>query len=205
MDHNVPLLLFRHISKMAFPMICTFFIIGLFSSFVTSAPLNDIIHNVPLYGRPPTPQFSGYLDATNDGCDMATNGPVCKLHYWLALAEDNDDGPGLSKPLVLWLNGGPGSSSILGFLQEIGPLLINATGKVSLDQTNISIFLNLSIPNLGIFFSNIDPIHFSHNLVTFFGLYRWSHEQSLGLDSDSQCSHFRGTHGCGIQLLQSTS
>jgi carboxypeptidase C (cathepsin A) len=101
----------------------------LFSHPACAAPLNDIIHEVPLYGRPPTPQFSGYLDATNDGCDMATNGPVCKLHYWLALAEDNEDGPGLSKPLVLWLNGGPGSSSILGFLQEIGPLLINATGE----------------------------------------------------------------------------
>ncbi|KAG7347245.1 peptidase S10 serine carboxypeptidase family protein [Nitzschia inconspicua] len=99
------------------------------STGTNGAPLHDIIHEIPLYGRPPTPQFSGYLDAaTNDGCDLATNGPVCKLHYWLALAEDNDDGPGLSKPLVLWLNGGPGSSSVLGLLQEIGPLLMNATG-----------------------------------------------------------------------------
>jgi len=49
------------------------------------------------------------------------------LHYWFAKSEisaSND----LSIPVVLWLNGGPGSSSILGMLQEHGPLLVNATG-----------------------------------------------------------------------------
>merc|ERR1719343_1944047 len=47
------------------------------------------------------------------------------LHYWFAEAEV----AGASTlPIVLWLNGGPGSSSILGMLQELGPLLINTTG-----------------------------------------------------------------------------
>jgi hypothetical protein len=151
----------RRTSLMAFPMIILAFIVGHFSTFVTGAPLNDIIHNVPLYGRPPTPQFSGYLDATNDGCDMATNGPVCKLHYWLALAEDNDDGPGLSKPLVLWLNGGPGSSSILGFLQEIGPLLINATGKFGVGNTIYSCNFPFPTQEKPVGFFQKDGTHFS--------------------------------------------
>jgi len=95
-------------------------------SFVSAAPLEDLVEYLPGYGVPPTPMFSGYLDATK-GCDLEANGGYCRLHYWMALAEDDRDDP-TDKPVVLWLNGGPGSSSILGFLEENGPVLINATG-----------------------------------------------------------------------------
>jgi len=88
-----------------------------------SAPLDDLVESLPDYGRPPTPFFSGYLDGT-DGCDTDVNGEYCKLHYWLALAEEDP----MQAPTVLWLNGGPGSSSILGFLQENGPVMMNASG-----------------------------------------------------------------------------
>ena len=60
-------------------------------------------------------QYSGYLNAT-DGT---------RLHYWFAVASE---GNWKTKPVVLWLNGGPGSSSLLGWLQELGPLLINHAG-----------------------------------------------------------------------------
>jgi serine carboxypeptidase-like clade 1 len=91
---------------------------------IHAAPLEDLIEHLPGYGRPPTTQFSGFLDATA-GCDTSVNGKYCKLHYWLNLASADDP---LKSPVVLWLNGGPGSSSILGLLQENGPLLMNATG-----------------------------------------------------------------------------
>ena len=59
---------------------------------VEGAPLQDLMATVPHYGRPPTPHFSGYLDASqHDGCDLATNGPICQLHYMLALAAEEED------------------------------------------------------------------------------------------------------------------
>lgn len=85
-----------------------------------AAPSTDSVPNVPGYGTPPAPMYSGFLDAS-------AAEPGTHLHYWFAAAE-TPDWSSHSTPITLWLNGGPGSSSILGMLQEMGPLLINATG-----------------------------------------------------------------------------
>ncbi|KAK6928095.1 Peptidase S10, serine carboxypeptidase [Dillenia turbinata] len=64
-------------------------------------------------------QFSGYV-TVNHAVDRA-------LFYWLTEATFDP----LSKPLVVWLNGGPGCSSVAyGASEEIGPFRIskNATG-----------------------------------------------------------------------------
>ena len=93
--------------------------------YVAAAPDADAVPTLPDFGAPPTPQYSGYLNAkgTADKPGCATSEKECQLHYWFAAAE----GDSLSKPVVLWLNGGPGSSSVLGMLQEHGPLLMNQT------------------------------------------------------------------------------
>ena len=89
----------------------------------SAAPAQDAVLSLPEYGAPPTPQYSGFLDASAADFEAGV-----QLHYWLATSSSPDQA---TAPVVLWLNGGPGSSSILGMLQEHGPLIMNATGGLT--------------------------------------------------------------------------
>ncbi|KAK3189636.1 hypothetical protein Dsin_029197 [Dipteronia sinensis] len=63
-------------------------------------------------------QFSGYVTVNEDSGRS--------LFYWLIEAAEDPE----SKPLILWLNGGPGCSSIAyGEAEEIGPFHIRPDGK----------------------------------------------------------------------------
>jgi cathepsin A (carboxypeptidase C) len=87
-----------------------------------AAPLDDAVVELPGFGVPPSPQYSGFLDATAADPEAGVH-----LHYWFAATTSTNK----DAPVILWLNGGPGSSSVLGMLQENGPLLINATGGLT--------------------------------------------------------------------------
>lgn len=61
-------------------------------------------------GTFPSKQYSGYINVNE------TNGRF--LHYWFVESENNP----ATDPVVLWMNGGPGCSSLDGYFYEQGPL-----------------------------------------------------------------------------------
>ncbi|XP_068120591.1 lysosomal protective protein-like [Hyperolius riggenbachi] len=81
-----------------------------------AAPQEDLISNLPgLDKQPPFRHYSGYLNATGGKY----------LHYWFVEAQQDPS----SSPVVLWLNGGPGCSSLAGFLAGHGPFLVQEDGS----------------------------------------------------------------------------
>lgn len=68
--------------------------------------------------------YSGYVEADDQK-------PTNRFwHYWFVESQSEP----AKDPLVLWLNGGPGCSSMLGLLTELGPFRVNADGTVSMNK-----------------------------------------------------------------------
>lgn len=81
---------------------------------VTAEPTDDKISKLP--GYPPNfnnRAYGGYLE---------TSSPTRSLHYIFIEA---NEGVGNGAPVVLWLNGGPGCTSMIGFVQEITPYVLS--------------------------------------------------------------------------------
>jgi cathepsin A (carboxypeptidase C) len=84
--------------------------------------IEDEIHDLPgLSSKLNFRQYSGYLNASGER----------KLHYWFVESQSNP----IKDPVILWLNGGPGCSSLFGFFTENGPFRVtNDSKNLTLDQ-----------------------------------------------------------------------
>jgi serine carboxypeptidase-like clade 2 len=117
-----------------------FFLVSLFVS-AFSAPITSL----PSYHGPALSMDAGYITVTKSK----------NLFYWLIESTNSPD----TDPLVLWLNGGPGCSSVSGLFTENGPLrAVNNGAQVvynNLAWTNFANMLYLEAPcGVGFSYSN---------------------------------------------------
>eukprot|EP01101_Sappina_pedata_P004454 TRINITY_DN18_c0_g1_i1.p2 TRINITY_DN18_c0_g1~~TRINITY_DN18_c0_g1_i1.p2 ORF type:complete len:492 (+),score=224.66 TRINITY_DN18_c0_g1_i1:78-1553(+) len=104
------------------------------------------ITSLPSYNGPQLSMYSGYIQV-----EQKTNK---NLFYWL-IESENDPA---NDPIVLWLNGGPGCSSVSAIFTENGPLTLQSDGSISynnLGWTKHANMLYLEMPvNVGFSYSN---------------------------------------------------
>uniref|UniRef100_G3WEW2 Carboxypeptidase n=1 Tax=Sarcophilus harrisii TaxID=9305 RepID=G3WEW2_SARHA len=112
-------------------LLCSLLVLsGLCWGLSTSQYAPDLITSLPgLAELPNFKQWSGYLQA---GLDKY-------FHYWFVESQGNPE----SDPLVLWLNGGPGCSSMEGLLAENGPFRINDDGSLYMNPYSWNLVANV--------------------------------------------------------------
>ncbi|NVK86910.1 MAG: S10 family peptidase [Gammaproteobacteria bacterium] len=80
---------------------------------MSSTSTSGIVTDLPGYGAPKEKQIAGHL-TVNETCGD-------NLFFWFFESQSDPR----NDPIVIWLNGGPGASSMLGLFAENGPYKIN--------------------------------------------------------------------------------
>lgn len=125
-----------------------------------AAIAGDEVTSLPGWDKPlPSKMYSGYLTV-----DEAAGR---KLHYWVQYSENDPS----TDPVSLWLNGGPGCSSLDGAMYESGQFHVNETDHTKLyyneyTWSKVATMIYLEAP-AGVGFSYaVDPLATTNDTQT---------------------------------------
>ncbi|KAJ2768095.1 hypothetical protein IWQ57_003680 [Coemansia nantahalensis] len=142
-------------------------------------------------------QLSGYLDTAAD------------KHFFFWFFEAKNKPANGTAPMVVWLNGGPGCSSMVGALTELGPCLVAPDGKSTVDNPygwNQNANLLVIDQPVGTGFSHGSMVNNSRSaaddlvamLLLFYKTYPEYHADDLHVFGESFAGHFIPAIGSAI-------
>ncbi|XP_076823515.1 uncharacterized protein LOC143469643 [Clavelina lepadiformis] len=151
---------------------------------------NDLITSLPGLETPANfKQYSGYISVDPD--------KNSRLFYWYVESQNNPR----KDPVILWLNGGPGCSSVADLLGELGPFYVQSDSTLAVNKyswNRIANVLFLEMP-AGVGFSKSDPIEHNDDkttnnsltfLVEFFKLYPHLKSLPFWITGESYAGHY---------------
>jgi len=104
-------------------------LLSLFLGSALGAVAGDEVTSLPGWTGPlRSKQYSGYIQIPGNKF----------IHYWLIQSERNP----ATDPLAMWLNGGPGSSSLIGLLTENGQIATNDASLTNMTNGVPNVFYN---------------------------------------------------------------
>lgn len=75
--------------------------------------------------------YAGHIPLRSEDADQDDGS---NLEYFFWKFTNDDSNANADRPLIIWLNGGPGCSSMDGALVESGPFRVNSEGKLYLNE-----------------------------------------------------------------------
>eukprot|EP00937_MAST-01D_sp_MAST-1D-sp2_P001497 g1497.t1 len=127
-------------------------LLALCASLALAAPDADLVDTFPGFDKTPFKVYSGYL--TVPGPFKLNDYDELQIHYQLNTAQNNS----ASAPVVTWHQGGPGGSSFIGQMGEMGYFAVDSSGQHAnpFAWNNVANMLYLESPA-----GSSDPIGFS--------------------------------------------
>ena len=106
-------------------------VLALLLTVAEAAIEEDLVTHLPGYVHPdgspkplPTRHWSGYIEVpvpANRSAEPPSPSGSAFVHYWLVENAAKDP----NAPTLVWQQGGPGGSSLIGLFTEVGPITLN--------------------------------------------------------------------------------